>query len=134
MARRIRALFARKDDPYAGADLATSGRLVGLLWALSLGLTAALLPLSPPTDYPIGTAGWIPAAAVILAGAVGVKRTLDPKRTVAFDELLAISYLGIAQTALLVWLAGTGSGYEELLVLWVGSGVGVHPPRRGLPF
>ncbi|HEX8744529.1 MAG TPA: SpoIIE family protein phosphatase [Thermoleophilaceae bacterium] len=133
-ARSVRALFARREDPYAGADLATSRRLVGLLWALSIVLTLALLPLSPPTDSAIGTAGWIPTAAIVLAGAIGVKRLLDPKRTVGFDELLAVSYLGIAQTALLVWLGGDGSGYRELLVLWVGSGVGVHPARRGLPF
>lgn len=132
-ARALGALFARRDDPYAGADLGTSRRIVGLIWALTVLLTLALLPLSPPTDA-IGSAGWIPAVGIVALGAAGVHQLLDPRRFVTFDHLLAISYLGIAQTALLVWLAGEGSGYRELFLLWVGSGVGVHPPRRGLKF
>jgi serine phosphatase RsbU (regulator of sigma subunit)/anti-sigma regulatory factor (Ser/Thr protein kinase) len=131
--RSLGALLARRDDPYAGADLGTARRIVGLLWALTLVLTLALFPLHPPTDA-IGGAGWIPAALIVIASAAGVHRLLDPRRTVTFDHLLAISYLGIAQTALLVWLAGEESGYRELFLLWVGSGVGVHPPRRGLKF
>ena len=131
-ARSLRALFAHRDDPYAGADLATSRRIVVLLWALSLLLTLALFPVSPPTDA-LGAGGWIPAALVIVAGVIGIRRLLDRNRRIEFDELLGVSYVGLVQTAVLVWLAGEGSGYRELFLLWVGSGVGVHPPRRGLP-
>ena len=129
----LRGLFARRADPYAGADLATSRRIVGLLWVLSLGLTVALLPLSPPTDA-IGRPGWIVALGIVIGGALGARRLLDQRTTVTFDHLLLVSYLGLAQTAVMVFLAGEGAGYKELFLLWVGSGVGVHPPRRGLPF
>jgi anti-sigma regulatory factor (Ser/Thr protein kinase)/putative methionine-R-sulfoxide reductase with GAF domain len=129
----LRGLFARRDDPYAGADLATSRRIVGLLWALSLGLTLALLPLSPPTTH-IGSAGWVVAGLILVGGAIGARHLLVQSTAVTFDHLLLVSYLGLAQTAALVFLSGDGSGYTELFLLWVGSGVGVHPPRRGLPF
>jgi serine phosphatase RsbU (regulator of sigma subunit)/anti-sigma regulatory factor (Ser/Thr protein kinase) len=132
-AQALRGLFARKADAYAGADLATSRRIVGLLWALSLGLTIALLPLSPPTEQ-IGPAGWALAALIVIGGAIGAKHLLDQRTMVTFDHLLLVCYLGLAQTAALVFLSGDGSGYTELFVLWVGAGVGVHPPRRGLPF
>ena len=132
-ARSLRALFRPGPDPYAGADLATSRRIVGLLWALSLGLTLLLLPISPPTEA-IGGLGWFVTALIVISGAAGAHRVLDSSRTITFDQLLLVSYLGLAQTAVLVFLAGEGSGYRELLLLWVGSGVGVHPPRRGLPF
>ena len=130
--RSLAALFARREDPYAGADLATSRRIVLLLWALSLILTVALLPINPPTDA-LGPSGWIPAVLIVVAGAAGIRRLLDRGRMIEFDELLGVSYVGLLQTAILVWLAGGGSGYSELFLLWVGSGVGVHPPRRSLP-
>jgi diguanylate cyclase (GGDEF)-like protein len=46
-----------------------------------------------------------------------------------------LSYLGIASVAVLVWLAGgAGTPYESLYLLWLGSAIGVHPPRRALTF
>ncbi|MDQ3933094.1 MAG: SpoIIE family protein phosphatase [Actinomycetota bacterium] len=132
-ARSIRALFRRREDPYAGAELDTSRKIVGLIWALCSALTLALLPLDPPT-HALGAAGWAPAILIVAGGLVGVRLLLDERRAVTFDGLLAVSYLGLLQTALLVFLAGEHSGYRELFVLWVGSGVGVHPPQRGLRF
>src|ERR671914_392067 len=43
--------------------------------------------------------------------------------------------LGLAQVATLTWLAGgADSAYETLFVLWVGSAMGIHPPRRAFLF
>jgi diguanylate cyclase (GGDEF)-like protein len=44
-----------------------------------------------------------------------------------------MAYGGIAGIALLNWLAGGGSSaYEDLYVLWLGTGA-PHPPRRAMP-
>lgn len=53
----------------------------------------------------------------------------------SFNALLAVNYVGLAQVGLLVWLAGgAGSAYQNLFLLWIGSAMGTHPPRRGLIF
>ena len=127
--RYLRTLLERRDDPYAGADLATSRRFVaGLLFLCGL-LALAMLPFEPVDDE-LGAAGWPIAAALGLsglAGAVGVLR-----RQPSFDDLLVIAYAGIVAIAGLNFLAGGGSSaYEDLFVLWLGAGA-PHPPRRAL--
>jgi diguanylate cyclase (GGDEF)-like protein len=123
----LQSLFERRPDPYEGADLDASRRVLAALMALSALLSLAFLPLEPVDDQ-IGWAGWLVAAALILvalAGAVALAL-----RRPSFDDLLVIAYLGVAGIATLNWLAGGGSSaYEDLYVLWVGAGV-MHPPRR----
>ena len=131
--RRLAALVAKRADPYAGGDLPTARRLVALLWSLATVLTVAMFPLSPPTEA-IGRAGWIPAVLVVATGVVVVHLLRDDRRNVNFDQLLMVSAVGLVETAVLVWLAGEGSSYQELYVLWIAAGVGVHPPRRALLF
>jgi two-component system, sensor histidine kinase LadS len=116
-------------DRYAGADLATSRRFqTGLLGLCGL-LALAFLPFEPVDDQ-IGDAGWAIAAALGL-GAVGGALLLRRRRP-SFDDLLVVAYVGIAGIALLNWLAGGGSSaYEDLFVLWLGTGA-AHPPRRAL--
>ena len=65
-------LFARREQPYQGADIETARKLVGLLWGLSAALAAAFLELAPP-DVSLDKAGW-PAAILIgvLAVVTGV--------------------------------------------------------------
>jgi diguanylate cyclase (GGDEF)-like protein len=116
-------------DPYAGADLATSRRFQAGLLGLCGLLTLAFLPFEPVDDQ-IGDAGWAIAAGlglVAIAGAVLILR-----RRPSFDDLLVMAYSGIAGIALLNYLAGGGSSaYEDLYVLWLGTGA-AHPPRRAL--
>ena len=50
-------------------------------------------------------------------------------------ELLGLSYLAVAQIAVLQWLtAGSSSPLGSVLLLWAVYTACVHPPRRTLPF
>jgi serine phosphatase RsbU (regulator of sigma subunit)/anti-sigma regulatory factor (Ser/Thr protein kinase) len=69
--------------------------------------------------------------ALSLAGARWI---LQSGERIGFQQLLIIGYLGLAQTALLQWLAGGASPYRALFLLWLGAGVGTQTPRRGLMF
>jgi serine phosphatase RsbU (regulator of sigma subunit)/anti-sigma regulatory factor (Ser/Thr protein kinase) len=100
---------------------------------LATALTAVMLALSPPTDA-LGEAGWVPAVAIVAAEVLGACLLLDERRHLTFEHLLTASYIGLLLNAVMVWLAGEGSSYQELYVLWIGAGVGVHPPRRALVF
>jgi diguanylate cyclase (GGDEF)-like protein len=116
-------------DPYAGADLATSRRFQAGLLGLCGLLTLAFLPFEPVDDE-IGAAGWAVAAGLGLVAIGGA--ALLSRRAPSFDDLLLIAYGGIAGIALLNYLAGGGSSaYEDLFVLWLGTGA-AHPPRRAL--
>jgi diguanylate cyclase (GGDEF)-like protein len=132
--RGFRAVRKREVDPYAGADQANAGRIVALLWLLSGVLTLAFFPFDPPTDA-IGSAGWVVAGLVVVASVVVARRLRRRQPPLGFNDLLALSYLGLGQVALLVWLGGgPGSSYQELFFLWIGAVMGIHPPRRALTF
>jgi diguanylate cyclase (GGDEF)-like protein len=118
-----------RPDRYAGADLATSRRFQAGLLGLCGLLTLAFLPFEPVDDE-IGAAGWAIAAGLGLVAIGGA--VLLSRRAPSFDDLLLIAYGGIAGIALLNYLAGGGSSaYEDLFVLWLGTGA-AHPPRRAL--
>jgi diguanylate cyclase (GGDEF)-like protein len=117
-------------DPYAGADLPTSRRFQAGLLGLCGLLALAFLPFEPVDDQ-VGAAGWA-IAAVLAVLAMGSALAVY-RREPSYDDLLAIAYVGIAGIALLNYLAGCGSSaYEDLYVLWLGTGA-AHPPRRALP-
>jgi diguanylate cyclase (GGDEF)-like protein len=123
----LQGTFERRPDPYEGADLDASRQVMAALMALTALLSLAFLPIEPVDDQ-IGWAGWLVAAGFILAGLGGAVAVT--RRRPSFDELLVIAYFGVAAIAGLNWLAGGGSSaYEDLYVLWVGTGV-IHPPRR----
>jgi diguanylate cyclase (GGDEF)-like protein len=116
---------------YEGADADNATRLVGLLRLLSGVLTLAFLPLETP-DTALGTIAVAALGLLLVGGAIGL---LKRKQGLSFNALLAISYSGLVQVALLVWLGGgAGSAYQLLFLLGVGSGMGVHPPRRAFTF
>jgi NADH:ubiquinone oxidoreductase subunit H len=97
---RVRELFARREEPYAGVDLGLASRLGSAIWIVGGLMSVILLPLAPPTD-PLGDAGWIVAALVVI-GAIGIAlrlRSLGPR--VHVDELLANSYAALIALGLL---------------------------------
>jgi diguanylate cyclase (GGDEF)-like protein len=129
----LRRLFEKTDDPYAGADLARAKRLGAFLWVAGTAVAAALLPFAPPTEA-VGEAGWIAAAAIILVCLAGAWRLGRQAERVTLDELLFTSYAGLAQIALLEWLAGgQGSPYQQLFLISLTYTACVHPPRRAAP-
>lgn len=116
-------------DPYSGADVATSRRFQAGLLGLCGLLTLAFLPFEHVDDQ-IGAAGWPIAAGLGLVAIAGAALLL--RREPDFDDLLVVAYAGIAGIAALNYLAGGGSSaYEDLYVLWLGTGA-AHPPRRAL--
>ena len=125
---KIVSAFATDGDPYAGGDLPTARRLGALLWLIAAALTILLLPLSPP-DEAIGAWGWLLAAAIV-AGALLCARFIA-RHDVGWDGMLATSYFGASQVALLQWLAGGhGAPYGELYLIVALYAGALHPPRR----
>lgn len=127
---RARGFFARRDDPYAGGDLANAQRLGSLLWGLVVGLIVVLWVPSPPNEA-IGDAGWI-AAIALTAGGAAVAWAMRARRFLtSWEALLAVSYGAVVAIAALQWLAGgEGSPYERLLLLPILYVAMLHPPRR----
>jgi diguanylate cyclase (GGDEF)-like protein len=124
-------MFERRDDPYAGADLVTSRRVVAAMLGLTALLSLSFFPLSP-LDVAVGWRGWCIGGALVLVDLLVVKRIADRSRPVGFDVLLVVAYGGACQLAVLEWLAGGGSAaYGVLYMAWLGAGV-VHPPRRAV--
>jgi diguanylate cyclase (GGDEF)-like protein len=125
---RLRAAFAYDGDPYAGGDLETARRLGALIWVIGGGIAALLLPLSPP-DQAIGEAGWAVTAFVFLPALAYARHMV--RHAIGWDALLATSYFGAAQVALMQWLAGGyGVPYAELYLIVALYAGALHPPRR----
>ena len=134
MREHLRAAFAKRDDPYAGVDLANAARFGGALWFLGAVFTVALLPVAHP-DRAIGGAGWGVAGALMVVGLLEGWRMRRAGAGIGVDELLAYSYSVLAALALLVWISGgVGSPYAQLYILTALYVAAVHPPRRALVY
>src|SRR4051794_39754746 len=72
----IGELFARRAQPYQGADIETARKLVGMLWGLSAALAAAFLVLAPP-DASLDSAGWPAAFLIVALSAAGARWVFD---------------------------------------------------------
>jgi diguanylate cyclase (GGDEF)-like protein len=128
-----RALFKKRDDPYAGADMEATRRMGALLAIAGTAIFAIVLPFAPPTNA-IGDAGWAVAVAFAASSLVLARWLLRGTRW-SFNAILAVSYLGVAQVALLVWLSGgLDSPYHEFYFLVLVYTACVHTPRRVLLF
>jgi diguanylate cyclase (GGDEF)-like protein len=127
-------LFAKRDDAYAGVDLANAARIGGAIWMVGAAFTAVFLPFAPP-DEAVGGAGWVVAGAIIAAGIAGGLRLRALGPSLSVDELLAHSYIAAAAIAALVWLSGgLMSPYTHLVFLNALYTTAIHPPRRAAPF
>jgi diguanylate cyclase (GGDEF)-like protein len=127
--RSLRGYFARREDPYAGGDLANAKRIGTVIWGLLTALAAALLALNPPT-HGLGDAGWILAVALI-AGSAWMTRQLRKGGVGSWGTLLLAAYLTVAGLGVLQWLCGgQAAPYRSLLLLPVVFVSATQPPRR----
>jgi diguanylate cyclase (GGDEF)-like protein len=122
----LRHLFARRPDPYAGADLGNARRLGSALLVIATVITVALLPFAPP-DEAIGKAGWAVAGAIVVLSLFGARRIRASSTT--FRTILIAGCVATAELALLKWLAGGGALYDQLFLLAFIFSAAVHPPR-----
>jgi diguanylate cyclase (GGDEF)-like protein len=123
-------MFARREAPYAGADLASARRMTALIWVLGTIVGIALLPLSP-TIGSFGLPAWLAVAAMTVCAFLTCWWLIDPRRPVSFELLLGLSYMSMGFLVLAQWLTGgSESPLRELYLLNLLSGVCVHPPRR----
>jgi diguanylate cyclase (GGDEF)-like protein len=130
----IRELFARKDDPYKGADLALGRRFAVGSWAFATTVVAVLNVFFPPTRE-LGDAGWVAAGLsyLIVIGFIAV--LADKRREVGFDLLFFAAFVGTAMIALMQYGAGGRIAPYHELYLFQLIGIGLmHPPRRVLLF
>jgi diguanylate cyclase (GGDEF)-like protein len=128
-----RGLFGKRDDPYAGADLARARKLSAFLWLLGAACAAALLPVAPPTAA-IGEGGWAIAIAVVLSAVAAAVRNLRFP-TAGWNELMATSYFAVVAVGVVEWLAGgRDSPYHQLLLMSIMYTAASHPARRVLPY
>lgn len=126
----FRGLFARREDPYAGAVLVSARRMTALIWVLGALVAVALLPLAPTADE-MGVAEWGAVAAMAASTVVVCALLVDTRRTIGFTQLLAMSYLALAFLTFAQWLTGGGdSPLRELYLLNLLGAVCIHPPRR----
>jgi diguanylate cyclase (GGDEF)-like protein len=131
--KRLAALLRKTDDPYAGGDLGIAQKLGAALLIASSAIGTMLLPLAPPT-HGVGRGGWIMAAAFVvscLAMARWLRREDSPA---SWNVLMVMSYVGLAEIALMQWAAGPGAPYQNLYLLAAVYFGGAHPPRRVIVF
>jgi diguanylate cyclase (GGDEF)-like protein len=128
--RALLTLFAKQEDPYAGADLPNARRMMTLVWLLGTVLGIAMLPLSD-AGRRFGIVGWLALLAMV-PPAIAVGRWLThARRTVTFDHLLGVSYFGLASLTVAAWLTGGASSpLRHLYLLGLLGAVAIHPPRR----
>jgi diguanylate cyclase (GGDEF)-like protein len=129
-----RAIFARREDPYAGGDIALALRLGSVIGAAMTIAALLALPLAPPTEA-IGPAGWLVAAGLLLVSGASVLAMRRCQAHISWDRLLAMSYVGVVQVAVAQWLAGGPQApYRDLLLFSAVYVGGTHPPRRVAAF
>src|SRR5947207_10602843 len=89
------------------------------------------MPLAPP-NVDLGVAVGAIMAVSLGCALLAARRLADTTADVGWDELLSMSYLAVAQIAVLQWLAGRSgiSAYGELYLLVCAYAGSVHPPRR----
>ncbi len=127
---RVRRLFAKQGDPYAGGDIRAALRIGSVLWAMGLAIAILLTVFSPP-DEAIGGSGWIVGLLLSTAGAGAWFAFRSDRVPWTFDRLYLTSYLVIPVLGIMQWLAGgVGAPYERLLLLTVVFVSSLYPPRK----
>jgi diguanylate cyclase (GGDEF)-like protein len=127
----IRELFARRDNPYEGADPALARRFAVGMWAFGTLVVALLNIFFPPTKALGEVAGWSIAAASYLVVFAMIAFMADRRRELSFDFLYATGFLGV----LLIAVSQHGAGgrvapYHEMFMFQIVGAALMHPPRR----
>jgi two-component system cell cycle response regulator len=131
LSARVREHFAKREDPYAGADLDRIIRLGGVLWIVGVVVGAALLPLAPPTAAVDPALGWTVVGVMIAGGLLVAIRTFRLGVRMSTNEMLANAYTGLFSEVTFEWLAGgRSSPYHQLFMMNVLYVAVAHPPRR----
>lgn len=131
---RVRALFARNDDPYAGADPALARRFAVGMWAFGTVVMLVLQAFFPPT-HRYGAIGWaLPVVGTTIAAAT-MYVLADKRRQLGFDFLYGAQFVGLTVIAATQYLAGgrIAPFHELYMFQLIGAGL-MHPPRRVLLF
>jgi diguanylate cyclase (GGDEF)-like protein len=128
-----RDLLRRREDPYAADDIYLARRIAGLVSILCGLLGLLFVPLDPPTAV-IGGAGWAVAGAMVMGAFAGAWRLWDRRQTVSWNELYALSYVGLGTVVALIWLAGGGVTPYAALYAVISASSALNPPRRSFPF
>jgi diguanylate cyclase (GGDEF)-like protein len=104
-------------DPFRGAQHDVAVRVTGALWVIGPVLTLTFLPFYPPTAQ-IGALGWLLVCPMTVASIVFGYLALRLKVRLSWDRLYFSSFNGVAQIALLQWLAGGGDApFLQWLIL-----------------
>ena len=131
---RLRELFERREDPYAGLDVANAARFGAALWFLGAALTTLMLPFVPP-DEGMGDAGWAVAAGLVVAAVVFGIRMRAAGGNLRVDPMLGYSYAALVAIAAMVWLSGgENSPYAHMYLLAATYTCAIHPPRRAVTY
>jgi diguanylate cyclase (GGDEF)-like protein len=130
-AARLRGLFPRGGDPYAGADIALARRFAAATWVFGTLVVGVLNLFFPPTRALGEVAGWSIAAASYVVVFALIRVVADKRRDVGFDFLYAMGFLGV----LLIVVSQHGAGgrvapYHELFMFQLIGAALMHPPRR----
>jgi diguanylate cyclase (GGDEF)-like protein len=129
----LRYFLRKREDPYAGADMAPAIRMCVPAWLITALVAVISLALAPPSR--LGSLGWPVAVGLVLVFLMVALRVGIRGPRTSPEELLGLSYLAVAEIAVLQWLtAGTSAPLGALLLLWAVYTACVHPPRRTLPF
>ncbi|HYI37263.1 MAG TPA: GGDEF domain-containing protein [Thermoleophilaceae bacterium] len=104
-------------DPFRGAQHDVAVRVTGALWLIGPLLMVPFLPFYPPTAQ-IGELGWVlVAVSTVISLTLGFM-ALTLRLRLSWNRLYGSSFNGIAQIALVQWLAGGGDApYIQWLIL-----------------
>jgi diguanylate cyclase (GGDEF)-like protein len=134
MFRSLKLLFAKQEDPYAGADLDLTRRLGGWFWLVNSVLAVALWPLSP-IDRQIGDAGWLIGDVLVLLAVAFALVLRSHRLEIGFTAVLASCYVGAIGIGAMQWLADGGTApYDGLLLNLLLLVSATNPLRRLAPF
>jgi diguanylate cyclase (GGDEF)-like protein len=127
----IRELFARRENPYEGADAGLARRFAVAMWVFGTLVVAVLNVFFPPTKALGDVAGWSIAGVGYLVVFALIAVMADKRREIGFDFLYATGFLGV----FLIAISQHGAGgriapYHELFMFQLIGAALMHPPRR----